>query len=50
MIFDMLHNITFCDYLLCEKAKENKGLNSLINVVNKRRKANYQLSDFHIRF
>lgn len=50
MIFATLHNIAFCDYLLGKEVKENKRLNSLLDVVNKRRKTDYQLSDFHIRF
>jgi len=50
MIFATLHNIAFCDYLLGKEVKDNKRLNSLIDVVNKRRKTDYQLSDLHIRF
>jgi len=50
MIFATLHNIAFGDYLLGKEVKDNKRLNSLLDVVNKRRKADYQLSDFHIRF
>ncbi|PGX43502.1 hypothetical protein COE67_06580 [Priestia megaterium] len=50
MIFATLHNIAFCDYLLGKEVKDNKRLNSLLDVVNKRRKTDYQLSDFHIRF
>jgi len=50
MIFATLHNIAFCDYLLGEEVKDNKRLNSLLDVVNKRRKTDYQLSDFHIHF
>lgn len=50
MIFVTLHNIAFCHYLLGKEVKDNKRLNSLLDVVNKRRKTDYQLSDFHIRF
>ncbi|MBN8253634.1 hypothetical protein ABEP17_18000 [Priestia flexa] len=50
MIFATLNNIAFFDYLLGKEVKENKRLNSLLDVVNKRRKTDYQLSDFHIRF
>jgi len=50
MIFATLHNIAFCDYLLGKEVNDNKRLNSLLDVVNKRRKTDYQLSDFHIRF
>ena len=50
MIFATLHNIAFCDYLLGKEVKDNKRLNSLLDVVNKRRKTNYELTDFHIRF
>ncbi|MEB2266115.1 hypothetical protein LAV77_15020 [Priestia megaterium] len=50
LIFATLHNIAFCDYLLGKEVKDNKPLNSLLVVVNKRRKTDYQLCDFHIRF
>ncbi|WP_243550615.1 hypothetical protein [Priestia megaterium] len=50
MIFATLHNIAFCDYLLGKEVKDNKRLNSLLDVVNKRRKTNYELTDFYIRF
>lgn len=50
MIFATLHNIAFGDYLLGKEVKDNKRLNSLLDVVNKRRKTDYQLSDFYIRF
>ena len=50
MIFATLHNIAFCDYLLGKEVKDNKRLNSLLDVVNKRRKTHYELTDFHIRF
>ncbi|WP_377520409.1 hypothetical protein [Priestia megaterium] len=50
MIFATLHNIAFCDYLLGKEVKDNKRLHSLLDVVNKRRKTDYQLSDFHISF
>lgn len=50
MIFATLHNIAFCDYLLGKEVKDNKRLNSLLDVVNQRRKTNYELTDFHIRF
>ncbi|MGW9019665.1 hypothetical protein [Priestia megaterium] len=50
MIFATLHNIAFCEYLLGKEEKNNKRLNSLLDVVNKRRKTDYQLSDFYICF
>lgn len=50
MIFNTLHHIAFCDYLLGVEVKENERLNSLLDVVNRKRKTDYQLSDFHIRF
>ncbi|KOP63748.1 hypothetical protein AMS61_30385 [Bacillus sp. FJAT-21351] len=50
LIFATLHNIAFCDYLLGKEVKDNKRLNSLLDVINKRRKTNYGLTDFHIRF
>jgi len=50
MIFATLHNIAFCDYLLGQEVKDNKRLNSLLAVVNKRCKTDYKLSDLHIRF
>ncbi|MEQ7807713.1 hypothetical protein [Priestia aryabhattai] len=50
MIFATLHNIAFFDHLLGKEVKDNKRLNSLLDVVNKRRKTDYQLSDFNIRF
>ena len=50
MIFATLHNIAFYDYLLGKEVKDNKRLNSLLDVVNKRRNTDYTLNDFHIRF
>lgn len=50
MIFATFHNIAFCDYLLGKEVKDNKRLNSLLDVVNQKRKTDYKLSDFHIRF
>ncbi|MEM4997226.1 hypothetical protein WKH56_32045 [Priestia sp. SB1] len=50
MIFATSHNIAFCDYLLGKEVKDNKRLNSLLDVVNKRRKTNYELTNFYIQF
>ncbi|MBU8855424.1 hypothetical protein BGM24_25995 [Bacillus sp. FJAT-26377] len=45
-----LSKIAFIDYLLGIDVKENKRLNSMINVVNSNRNTDHQLTDFYIRF
>ena len=45
-----LSKIAFIDYMLGLDVMENKRLESMINVVNRNRNANHQLTDFYIRF
>lgn len=45
-----LSKIAFIDYLLGLDVMENNRLNSMIDVVNRNRGTNHQLTDFYIRF
>jgi len=50
MLITTLHSIAFCDYLLGTEVKDNKRLNSLINIVNDKRNTTYNLLDLHVHF
>ncbi|PVC74940.1 hypothetical protein C2I27_03380 [Priestia megaterium] len=49
LMLTTLTKIAFLDYLLGTDVKENKRLNSMLDVVNRNRNTCYTLSDLYIR-